>query len=77
MLRKSLLDGNRDHLLAEARSELVKAIQSGITVLSDWNWRTPIVENFLTFSVKPSVFPSPRSMLKCDKRLPLDTLKFV
>ena len=51
---RSLLDGNRDHLLAEARSELMKQehkVESIITLafvnfssklmLSGWNWRMP------------------------------------
>ena len=43
---KSLLDGNRDHLLAEARSELMKQeykvlVNFSKLMLSEWNWRTP------------------------------------
>ena len=52
---QSLLDGNRDHLLAEARSELMKHTKwnlltrvfmnfSSKLMLSDWNCRTPITD---------------------------------
>ena len=51
-LARSLLDGNRDHLLAEARSELMKQehkVESLNTCISElqqqtysWSWRTPI-----------------------------------
>ena len=52
----SLLDGNRDHLLAEARSELMKQENkvellilvlvnfSSKPILSGWNRRTPITD---------------------------------
>ena len=47
---KSLLDGNRDHMLGEARSELVEwnlsthafVNFSGKLIHSGWNWRMPI-----------------------------------
>ena len=53
---KSLPDGNRDHLLTQTRSELMKQGQkvNGLTIvlvsfsnklmLNDWNWRTPITD---------------------------------
>ena len=57
MNRKSLLDGNRDHLLTQARSELMKQEQkvesrnkivsvsfSNKLMFNDWNWRTPITD---------------------------------
>ena len=56
MLGRSLLDGNKDHLLDQARSELKKqehqvgSLNSCIDelsnklVLKDWKWRTPITD---------------------------------
>ena len=53
---KSLLDGNKDHLLNQARSELMKqehqvgSLNSCIDGLQpqayaqEWNWRTPITD---------------------------------
>ena len=40
---ESFLDGNRDHLLTQTRSELMKQEQS-FSMLNDWNWRTPITD---------------------------------
>ena len=43
---KSLLDGNKDHLLHQARSEIVEQVVSmsfsNKRMLKDWNWRTPV-----------------------------------
>ena len=48
---RSLLEGNKDHLLNQARSELVKQEHqvgsisfSNKLMLKDWNYRTPITD---------------------------------
>ena len=42
---KSFLDGNKDHLLHQARSEIVEQVVSmsfsNKRMIKDWNWRTP------------------------------------
>ena len=53
---RSLLDGNEDHLLNQATSELMKQEHqveslnnfsfSNRLMLKDWNWRTPITDVF-------------------------------
>ena len=49
---KSLVDGNKDHLLSQARSELLKKQEHQVgslnscideLTLNDWIWRTPIM----------------------------------
>ena len=56
---KSPLNGNRDHLLAEARSEHEAGLQRSMNfsrklMLSDWNWRTPISDMESKFDYKKS-----------------------
>ena len=49
-LRRSLLEGNEDHLLSQARSELmnqeyqVGSLNSDKLMLKDWNYRMPIMD---------------------------------
>ena len=44
LTQRSLLEGNRDHLLTQARAELMKQELRNKLVLNDWIWRTPITQ---------------------------------